>query len=490
MVVYEMHVGTFTIEGTYAAAQTHLPRLAALGFTAVELMPLSTFGGAWGWGYDGVLPFAPHPSYGSPDELKYFVDAAHALGISVLLDVVYNHFGPDGNYLHAYAPGFFSPTHDSPWGRAINFDQVGSATVREFFIHNALYWVEEFRLDGLRLDAVHAIVDDGQPHILEDISQAVRGFARSQDRHVHLVLENERNQSEWLAPPPAPPGRYEAQWNDDFHHALHVALTGESHIYYERFAQAPMDILCQVLTHGFAFPNGGPLSQSSPPTPLSQLVVFTGNHDQIGNRAFGERLASLVSPEAAELALLLSLLTPATPMVFMGDEFGAKSPFLYFANWEGELREAVRSGRQREFSHTMAEGRALPDPCDVATMESSRLSWIEAELPPARQRSALLRLALHARSQWLTPRARQLQEGQHTSERVGENGLRIQWSYGEGAYCCLDINLGASSIRTPPPRPAGSTWFQHRWLDDNQNSTAPWAPWSARWICYDTVQQP
>ena len=482
IVLYELHVGTFTPEGTYAAAQTHLPRLAALGFTAIELMPLSTFGGEFGWGYDGVLPFAPHPSYGTPDELKYFVDAAHALGLAVFLDVVYNHFGPDGNYLNAYAPAFFSPTHQSPWGQALNFDQDDSGPVREFFIHNALYWVEEFRIDGLRLDAVHAIVDDGERHILQDISGRVRALAQAQGRHVHLVLENEKNQPDWLAVPPAPAGRFDAQWNDDFHHALHVALTGESHTYYQRFSGDPIALLATVLTRGMAFArdrSGQPMRTHAP---LQSLVQFTGNHDQIGNRAFGERLAALVPHEAAELALLLALLTPATPMVFMGDEFGAETPFLYFADWHGELRDAVQAGRQREFSHAVGPGQTLPDPCSADTMQASRLDWVLAELPAARQRSDLVRRALECRTEWLVAHAHALCDTGHSSERVGDSGLRICWQYSDGSHCWLDINLGGMPIADVPARPLGTTWFQHRWADDSHDGTAPWAPWSARWI--------
>ncbi|RYH62366.1 MAG: malto-oligosyltrehalose trehalohydrolase, partial [Alcaligenaceae bacterium] len=221
LVFYELHVGSFTPEGTYNAAVAHLPRLAALGFTAIELMPLATFAGDWGWGYDGVLPFAPHPAYGSPDDLKRLVDDAHALGMCVFVDVVYNHFGPDGNYFGVYAPAFFSTEHQSPWGAAINFDQPGSEEVRSFFAHNALYWVDEFRMDGLRLDAVHAIVDDSRPDILQEISTRVRDFASRVGRAVHLVLENDRNQAERLTADRAP-GLYDGQWNDDFHHALHV----------------------------------------------------------------------------------------------------------------------------------------------------------------------------------------------------------------------------------------------------------------------------
>jgi maltooligosyltrehalose trehalohydrolase len=483
LVFYELHVGTFTPAGTYAAAATELPRLAALGFTAVELMPLATFGGQWGWGYDGVLPFAPHPAYGTPDDLKHFVDAAHALGLCVFLDVVYNHFGPDGNYLHAYASGFFSATNDSPWGAAINFDGEGSGPVRDFFVHNALYWIEEFHMDGLRLDAVHAIVDDGPTHILQAISEAVRSFAGAAGRHVHLVLENEKNQAAWLSAPDGTHCAYDGQWNDDFHHALHVALTGESHTYYAKFARDPVAHLARVLTHGFAFPHGRLATEEDPPLALTAMVHFLGNHDQVGNRAFGERLAQLVPGPAAELAMLLVLLTPAIPMVFMGDEFGASTPFLYFAHWEGELRDAVRAGRQNEFSHARPEKGALPDPCDATTWAASRLHWEESELPAGRARSALLQRALEVRRQWLTPHAEHLGVGGHTAERLGVQGLRVTWSYRHGMRWCLEANLGPDPLPTEPHASIATTVWTHRWQADAPAAPPAWAPWSARWIC-------
>ncbi|CAN7265660.1 malto-oligosyltrehalose trehalohydrolase [Acidovorax sp. LjRoot194] len=483
LVFYELHVGTFTPAGTYAAAAAQLPRLAALGFTAIEVMPVATFGGQWGWGYDGVLPFAPHPAYGSPDDLKQLVDTAHALGLCVFLDVVYNHFGPDGNYLQAYAPEFFSRRHDSPWGRAINFDLEGSEVVRAFFLHNALYWIEEFRMDGLRLDAVHAIADDSDPDILQEISTRVSTLAEASGRQVHLVLENEKNQPERLAAPASASGHYDGQWNDDFHHAVHVALTGESHTYYAKFAAHPIDHLARVLTHGFAFPNGRPATEADAPLPLAVLVNFIGNHDQIGNRAFGERLSMLLPEPAVELALLLALLTPATPMVFMGDEFGATTPFLYFANWDGDLREAVRNGRQREFSHVLSGAATLPDPCDAATLAASRLDWAQAETPAGRQRSELVRQALEVRRQWLVPHARELRTMDHTAERIGTHGLRVTWRYGQGIQWSLDINLGSERMHNVPPAPEGVAIFQHRWTHAGDGAPSVWEPWSARWTC-------
>ncbi|MGZ5270466.1 MAG: malto-oligosyltrehalose trehalohydrolase [Ramlibacter sp.] len=341
VVLYELHVGAFTHEGTFAAAAARLQELAEVGITAVELMPLADFPGRFGWGYDGVLPFAPHAAYGTPDDLKHFVQQAHRLGLMVFLDVVYNHFGPEGNYLHRYAPQFFSATRSSPWGAAINFDGEGSRWVREFFIQNAIYWTQEYRFDGLRLDAVHAIGDDSATHVLEELSRRVREATAG--RHVHLVLENENNHHERLSTTPEP-GRYDGQWNDDFHHALHVALTGETRGYYHDYGNAlgedPFDLLARCLTHGMLFedsprkPGGARAApRPTPAIPLSVLVNFAHNHDQVGNRAFGERLAVLAGPDAAPLATLLALLTPAVPMLFLGEEFGSTQPWLYFADW-------------------------------------------------------------------------------------------------------------------------------------------------------------
>ncbi|WP_026431098.1 malto-oligosyltrehalose trehalohydrolase [Paracidovorax oryzae] len=483
-VLYELHVGTFTPEGTFAAAMERLPWLAEQGFTAVELMPVATFGGRHGWGYDGVLPFAPHPAYGTPDDMKRFIDRAHALGLMVFLDVVYNHFGPDGNYLGSYAPAFFSETHHSPWGAAINFDGEDSGPVREFFIQNALYWVREFRIDGLRLDAVHAIMDDGSPHVLEDLAQRVRQATAG--RHVHLVLENEKNESQRLASRPEPT-RYDAQWNDDFHHALHVALTGERQGYYADYAHAPLDGLAHSFAGGYVFApshrddDGRRLARTpAAPQPLATMVNFCGNHDQIGNRAFGERLSHLVPQPAAELALLSALLTPATPLVFMGDEFGAETPFLYFADWTGELREAVRQGRQREFRLEAGSGRELPDPCDAATLERSRLEWRQAEGPAGQERLALVRNALAARRQWIAPRLSRLRSGTHTARRVGPAGLQVEWDYDDGARLVMQMNLGTEAVVEGLGQPAsapGTPVFQHRW-----EGGGAWAPWSARWM--------
>lgn len=482
-VLYELHVGTFTPEGTFAAAASRLPELAALGVTAVELMPVAAFPGRFGWGYDGVLPFAPHAAYGTPDDLKQLVQAAHRLGLMVFLDVVYNHFGPDGNYLHAYAPQFFSRTAGSPWGAAINFDGEGSHAVREFFIHNALYWVEEFQLDGLRLDAVHAIVDASQPDMLEQLSAAVR--AASPGRHVHLVLENEHNHYHRLAPE-VQAGRFDGQWNDDFHHALHVALTGETHGYYHDYGTEPLDLLGRALSHGMLFegstrkPGGArEVVAGTPPQPLTTLVNYAHNHDQVGNRARGERLSELVPGPAALLPTLLALLTPAIPMLFQGEECGAQEPFLYFADWEGELRDAVRAGRKREFAHA---GDDLPDPCSEATFQASRPDCARAAGTRGRAWQEVVHSALAARARWITPRQPLLHHGQHTHQRVGATGIAVQWRYTDGQMLALELNLGPEPLEVPLQHLGpveADTVFSYRRPADAQAGV--WPAWSLRW---------
>ncbi|QHE86640.1 malto-oligosyltrehalose trehalohydrolase [Hydrogenophaga sp. BPS33] len=483
-VIYEMHVGTFTAQGTFAAAAQRLAQLSDLGVTAIELMPVAAFPGQFGWGYDGVLPYAPHSAYGAPDELKAFVQSAHRLGLMVFLDVVYNHFGPQGNFLDRYAPQFFSDTHKSPWGAALNFDGAGSHSVRDFFIHNALYWIQEFRFDGLRLDAVHAIEDRSAPDVIDELSQRVRETTAG--RHVHLILENEKNERRRLAATPQP-GHFDAQWNDDFHHALHVLLTGERQGYYGDYAHAPLDLLARALTHGFVFKEttrleGGRRASCSPAPaqPLGAMVNFVNNHDQVGNRAFGERLDQLAPPGAIELALLLALLTPATPMLFQGDERAADTPFLYFANWDGELREAVRAGRRREFGHEETPGHPLPDPCSEATFQASALPWSQAR---GEARQALVRAALAVRREWIAPRQAALNHGAHAARRVGATGLHVRWHYTTGPALLLDINLGDEPVEGTVLEPSGrlQTVFAH----NRPDAHGSWPAWSARWRVWE-----
>lgn len=456
-VVYELHVGAFTPQGTLQAAAARLPQLRALGIDTVELMPLADFPGRRGWGYDGVLPFAPDASYGRPDDLKAFVDAAHGLGMMVLLDVVYNHFGPDGNYLHAYAPEFFDPSCHTPWGPAIDVDGPSSATVRRFFVENALYWIEEYRFDGLRLDAVHAIGDSSTPHLVAEIGAALRS-GPGRDRHVHLVLENEHNAARWLLRDAAgAPMVATAQWNDDWHHAAHVIATGEVDGYYADFAQAPVKQLGCALAAGFVYQgqpsrlrDGGPRGEPSAVLPSQAFVAFLQNHDQIGNRALGQRLDALAAPRRVEALLACLLLAPHVPMLFMGEEFAATTPFLYFCDHQGELGPAVSEGRRAEFAGFPAfrdpvARAAIPDPNAASTFEASTLNWAEADGAAGRRRLALVAQLLALRREHLLPL---LPLQRHGGMLVGHGAgwLAVEWPLGPEWVWCLRANLGDEGV--------------------------------------------
>jgi len=464
-VIYELHVGTFSREGGYAGVERRLDYLQGLGVTAIELMPISDFSGSRNWGYDGVLPFAPDSAYGEPEALKELVQGAHRRGIMVLLDVVYNHFGPDGNYLHAYAKPFFTERHHTPWGAAINFDGPGSATVRDFFIHNALYWLEEFHLDGLRLDAVHAILDDSDPDFLSDLAEAVRSGPGSQ-RLIHLVLENDLNQARRLARASGAAVHYTAQWNDDIHHALHVLACGESDGYYADYADDPVGHLGRCLTEGFAyqgqpspFRGGEPRGEPSAGLPPLAFVNFLQTHDQVGNRAFGERLVALAAADALRAATAVVLLAPSPPLLFMGEEFGAATPFLYFCDFQGELADAVREGRRREFARFSqfadpAARERIPDPNSPETFARSRLDWDSLEQPPHRDWLELHRSLLALRRDEIVPRLHGLAGGGARFARLGERGLVCAWHLGDGSWLHLVANLGAQAA-DGFPRPAG-----------------------------------
>ena len=344
-VFYELHVGTFTPEGTFQTAKRRLDHLRRLGVTAIQLMPVAEFPGRRNWGYDGALKFAVESAYGSPDDLKDFVQAAHGLGLMVFLDVVYNHFGPEGNYLHLYAPAFFNRESRTPWGDAMNFDGEDSYWVRQFFIHNALYWLEEYHLDGLRLDAVHAIQDRSRPNIVNEIADAVRQSI-GKNGTVHLVLENDDNASSYLERDECGRARrYQAQWNDDIHHTLHLLLTGESTGYYQDYADRPIEHLGRCLSEGFAFQgecspyrDGRRRGEPSHHLPPTTFVNFLQNHDQVGNRAFGERITELATAESVRAAMAILLLAPSPPLLFMGQEWGSRRPFAFFCDLEPDWR--------------------------------------------------------------------------------------------------------------------------------------------------------
>ncbi|MFN6995054.1 MAG: malto-oligosyltrehalose trehalohydrolase [Aquincola tertiaricarbonis] len=457
-VLYELHVGTFTPEGTLAAAAARLPTLQAAGITAVELLPLAAFPGDRGWGYDGVLPFAVHPAYGTPDDLRAFAEAAHELGLMVLLDVVYNHFGPDGNYMAAYCPELVNPEHHTPWGSAINFDGEHNEAVRRFFIENALYWVDTCRLDGLRLDAVHALVDTSALHIVQEIDQALlQGPGRQ--RQVHLVLENERNSARLLTRSGGPAGSGLAQWDDDWHHAAHVVATGETDGYYSDYADQPVRQLAVALAEGFiyqgqpsAFAHGEVRGESSAGLSPTAFITFLQNHDQIGNRALGERMDALAPTARLEALLTLLLLSPQVPMLFMGEEFAATTPFLYFCDHAGELAQAVTEGRRNEFarfaafSHPEARER-IPDPNAASTFEASTLRWAEAQRDAGQQRLQLVTQLLSMRREHLWPLVPGLQ-GPGRYEVQGD-ALHVHWQAADGTRWHLRAHLGEGSARLP-----------------------------------------
>ena len=328
--IYELHVGTFTEAGNYGGIQRKLDYLQKLGVTAIELMPLAQGPGTRSWGYDGAYLYAPETVFGSPNDLKLLVETAHQRGMMMFLDVVYNHFGPEGNYLSQYAPSFFTSKHKTPWGQAINFDQTDSGAVREFYYHNALYWLEEYRFDGLRCDAVHAIVDDSPVHIFEEIAMRVGDLARREDRHIHIVAENENNVAHLLARDENNrPRRFTAQWNDDFHHNMHVILTGESDTYFVDYAPRAHQLLARCLTEGFAyqgeasaFRGGKTRGEDSKPVRLDAFINFLQNHDQAGNRPMGDRLITLTEPHKLRAGVAVLLLNPAPPMLFYGRRMG------------------------------------------------------------------------------------------------------------------------------------------------------------------------
>jgi maltooligosyltrehalose trehalohydrolase len=448
-VIYELHVGTFTPEGTYAGAAKKIGSLKELGVTAIELMPLADFAGKRNWGYDGVLPYAPDSAYGRPEDLKALIDAAHAAGLMVLLDVVYNHFGPKGNYLPRYAPQFFTEKHNTPWGAAIDFT---NPVVRQFFVHNVLYWLEEYGFDGLRFDAVHAIIDPSPRHILEEIRGAVPPGK-------HLVLENDANQARFIGP-----GKYTAQWNDDSHHAYHVLATGESDGYYVSYADAPAKHLARGLAEGYAYQgevspfSNEPRGEPSAHLPPSCFVDFLQNHDQIGNRAFGERLTTLSNEKILKALSAIQLLAPAPPLLFMGEEWGCKQPFLFFCDFEGELGEAVRKGRREEFKRFASFKDSIPDPLAQSTFKQCVLDWTKRDATWLAHYKKLL----HLRARAIAPR----NFGSGKYRMLGERAFEVRWD-----KLVLIANCGDQAVAVNDAPQDSPLWSNGK----------PGAPWSVNW---------
>lgn len=451
-VIQELHVG---LHGGYDGVAKVLPRLAEVGISAIELMPLGQFPGERNWGYDGVLPFAPQHSYGTPQALCALIDQAHGHGLMVLVDVVYNHFGPHGNYLRQYASPFFRQDRHTPWGAAIDFRRP---EVREYFIQNALMWLCDYRCDGLRLDAVHAI---DQPDFLVELAQRVRA-AVAPGRQIWLVLENEHNQATLLEQ------GFDAQWNDDGHNALHVLLTDETEGYYADYKQRPIDQLARCLAEGFVFQgqanrHGTPRGEPSGHLAPTAFVLFLQNHDQVGNRALGERLTRLCPPPALRAATALLLLAPMIPLLFMGDDDGSRKPFLFFTDFHDALADAVREGRRGEFAHfdafaDPAKREQIPDPNAETTFEHSRpqqqdvlAGWhgLYQQLLDLRKRHVIAHL----------PGTRAL-----GTEVLGDKALTARWRLGNGQQLRIDLNLDAQ------PQPAQLPAQALRLYDSSDNA--------------------
>lgn len=473
-VLLEAHVGAFTPQGTYRAMIDRLDHLVAAGITALELLPLADFAGARNWGYDGVLWYAPDSAYGRPEDLKRLVDEAHLRGLTVFLDVVYNHFGPEGNYLSRYAPEFFTQAQ-TPWGSAIDYR---IPQVRAFAIENALYWLREYRFDGLRLDAVNTIVEPGEISILQDLSIAVGKLAAATRRHIHLVLENGDNRASLLESMQDPPrGKYRAQWNDDYHHAWHVLLTGEAQGYYGDYTKSPMKDLARALGSGFVYQGeasefrGGQLrGEPSGALAPTAFVNFLQNHDQIGNRALGDRIENLVRPEAIEAALAITLLAPAIPMLFMGEEWGSKTPFPFFCDFKGDLADAVRQGRRREYGWAFAKyGDEVPDPLEGSTFRSAVLNWESRDEPAARKRLALVWELLAVRRREIVPRLAGAAFGE--AHAADNNLLTANWRLGDGARLELVANLSSRAIAVRPRETKG----RPIWGGAPDDVTGPWS---------------
>ena len=452
-ILYELHVGAL---GGYDGVRQKLPALAELGITAIELMPLAEFPGSRNWGYDGVLPFAPSHSYGSPETLKALIDEAHGLGLMVFLDVVYNHFGPDGNWLHAYAPTFFREDVHTPWGAAIDFRKP---EVRRFFTENALYWLGEFRFDGLRLDAVHAI---SEPDWITEMTAEVR--AAFLGRHVHIVLENENNTAQHMR------DGVDAQWNDDFHNVMHVLLTGEDTAYYSDFADHATERLARALAEGFIYQgeasphhDGAPRGSASADLPPTAFVNFLQNHDQVGNRALGERLTLLTDPATLKAATALLILSPPIPMLFMGEEIGSRSPFLFFTDFHGDLADAVREGRRKEFAAFPAfadpeKRESIPDPNACSTFTASRFDDTTADASAWRH---FYRKLLALRRAMIVPRL--IGAKSVGAAVIGRKAVTAHWTLGDGALLTIATNLADKpvALRAPAGEPIWGVLIDH-----------------------------
>lgn len=450
LVIYELHVGTFTPAGTFEAIIPKLAELKELGVTAIELMPVAQFPGKRNWGYDGTCPFAVQDSYGGPDGLKRLVDACHGQGLAVVLDVVYNHLGPEGNYLRDFGP-YFTDRYRTPWGEAVNFDGAGSDGVRRYFIENALHWLDRYHVDALRLDAVHAIYDFSAKPFLQELAEVTHALAERTDRHCLLIAESDLNDVRLIRPPEQGGFGLNAQWNDDFHHALHALLTNESQAYYADFGAA--DDLAKAFRDGFVYDWRDSAyrqrrhGSSSADRPGRQLVVFSQNHDQVGNRPVGERLISLAGFEAAKLAAASVLFAPAVPLLFMGEEYGEEAPFLYFVDFEDiQLQDAVRRGRREEF-RGFDWPEAPPDPQAETTFLRSQLNWTKRHAGQHAVLHAFYRQLLRLRRQ--EPALANLDKQATQAEVLPDGKLLLLNRHAEDCRLQILLNFHRETTRVP-----------------------------------------
>lgn len=457
-VIYELHIGTFTPQGTFRAAIDKLPYLAELGITQLEVMPVSQFGGSRGWGYDGVLLYAPHSAYGTPEDFHAFIDAAHGLGLSVVLDIVLNHFGPEGNYLPLLSPAFFDAQRMTPWGNGIAYERE---PVRHYILDAPLFWLTEYRLDGLRFDAIDQIKDTASKHILQQIAETIREALP--DRHIHLTTEDSRNviflhpRDEKGATP-----LFTAEWNDDFHNAAHVFATGETHAYYQDFAFEPEKKFARALAEGFVYQgevslqtghSRGVECHTQPPT---FFVDFIQNHDQTGNRAKGERLITLAGADKTRVLLAALLLSPHIPLLFMGEEYGETNPFLFFTDFHGDLAKAVREGRAKEFTGHSGHDGDVPDPNDEQTFARSKLDWHNVTTAQGKSWLRFTRSLLVLRHRYLVPLLRPGGTVEGKIVKTAPGMVAVSWSFPTGTLS-LALNIGNKPVDVPAL--AGETLF-------------------------------
>ena len=449
-ILYELHIGTFTPQGTYRAAIDRLDHLVTLGVNTIELMPVNDYPGRWGWGYDVANLFAPDANYGRPEDLKAFIDAAHGKGLSVILDVIYNHFGPKGNFMGLYMP-LVTEEIETPWGPALNFDGEDADMVRDLILANARYWLTEYHFDGLRLDASHEMHDRSPRHLLLELAEQVRGA--TDGRHVHLILENSLNQIRWLKRKKSgAPWLYDGQWSDDFHHTLHSVITSENSSYYADYERR-IDLLGRALADGICWqgeylPHEKRIKGEPADTlPVTAFISFVQNHDQMGNRPHGERISAMVKPDILRLWSAITLLSPHIPMLFMGEEWAASTPFLYFTDVGEDLAEGIRKSRRDELKHYPGTPtHNLPDPMSEESFNRSKLDWNEVAAGFHKELLDHYRRLIALRKTAITPRLHGMSGRAGSYDILSDKALRVVWTLGDGSRLTLTANLGGEPV--------------------------------------------